>query len=300
MSKKHFFKSLVALALMLSFSISYAQDRFDKVEIKTEKLTDNIYVLFGAGGNIGILTGEDGVIMIDDQFAPLSEKISAAIAKISDQPVKYLLNTHWHGDHSGGNENFAKKGAMIMAHRNVRKRMSEGMTRSPERVTPPAPAIALPVVTFSDDLSLYLNGEDILAIHVHNAHTDGDAQIYFPKSNVLHMGDTYFKARWPFIDIQSGGSINGYIKALNHALFLVDEETQIIPGHGSMSNRAELMAYRDVLATVRTRIKKALADGQTLEAIKAADYIKEWEDWGAGFINNDRFIESVVKSLEGS
>lgn len=297
MSKKHLFL-LAAFCLLLGSTINLtAQDRFAKVEIKTQKLTDNIYVLFGAGGNIGVLIGEDGVIMIDDQFAPLSEKISAAIAKISSEPVKYLLNTHWHGDHSGGNENFAKKGAMILAQHNVRKRMAEGMTRSPERVTPPAPAIALPVITFSDEMSLHVNGEDILAIHVHNAHTDGDAQIFMPKSNVLHMGDTYFKGRWPFIDLQSGGSIDGYITALNHALFLVDEETQIIPGHGSMSNRAELMAYRDVLATVRTRVKKALSNGMTLGAIKAANYLKEWEDWGTGFINNDVFIETVVKSL---
>jgi len=292
-----YLKPALAFLLMLSFSAIDAQDRFAKVEIKTEKLTDNMYVLFGAGGNIGILVGEDGVIMIDDQFAPLSEKISTAIAKISDQPIKYLLNTHWHGDHSGGNENFAKKGAMILAHQNVRKRMSEGLTRSPERVTPPAPEIALPVITFSKDLSLHLNGEDILAIHVHNAHTDGDAQMYFPKSNVLHMGDTYFKGRWPFVDIQSGGSIDGYIKAVNHALFLVDEETQIIPGHGSMSNRAELMAWRDVLATVRTRIKMAMANGQSLAEIKASDVLKEWEDYGSGFINNERFIESVYNSL---
>ncbi len=297
MLKNYLFKlATICLFLCPVLNLS-AQDRFAKVEIKPEKLTDNIYVLFGAGGNIGVLVGEDGVIMIDDQFAPLSEKISAAIAKISNEPVKYLLNTHWHGDHSGGNENFAKKGAMILAQHNVRKRMAEGMTRSPERITPPAPEIALPVITFSDELSLHLNGEDILAIHVHNAHTDGDAQIFMPKSNVLHMGDTYFKGRWPFIDIQSGGSIDGYITALNHALFLVDDETQIIPGHGSMSNRAELMAYRDVLSTVRTRIKKAVSKGQTLAEIKAANYIKEWEDWGAGFINNDVIVETIVKSL---
>ena len=274
-----------------------AQNRFDKVEIKTQKLTEHIYVLFGAGGNIGVLVGDDGVIMIDDQFAPLSEKISAAIAKLSDQRVKYLLNTHWHGDHAGGNENFAKKGAMIIAQQNVRKRMAEGLTRSPENVTPPAPEIALPIITFSDDLSLHLNGETIMAFHVHNAHTDGDAQIYFPESNVIHMGDTYFNGRWPFIDLQSGGSVMGYIKAINHAIFLVDNDTQIIPGHGPMSNRAELMAYRDVLLTVRGRIKNALAKGQTLEEIKAANYIKEWEDFGSGFINNDRIVEIMVTDL---
>ena len=299
MNRTKLLNTIGVFLLFFSFSSAFAQGRFDKVEIKAEKLTDNIYVLFGAGGNIGVLVGDDGVIMIDDQFAPLSEKIAAAIAAISDQPVKYLLNTHWHGDHSGGNENFAKKGATILAHNNVRKRMSEGLTRSPERVTPPAPEIALPVITFSDDLSLHLNGEDILAIHVHNAHTDGDSQIWLPRANVLHMGDTYFKGRWPFIDVQSGGSIDGYIKALNHALFLVDDETQIIPGHGTMSNRAELMAYREVLSTVRTRIKKAVDAGDDLATIKAANYIKEWEDWGGGFINNDTIVELIVTSLKG-
>ena len=297
MSKSYLFKLAILCLCLLPLMQLSAQDRFAKVEIKTEKLTDNMYVLFGAGGNIGVLVGEDGVIMIDDQFAPLSEKISAAISKISSEPIKYLLNTHWHGDHSGGNENFAKKGATILAQHNVRKRMAEGLTRSPERVTPPAPAIALPVITFSEEMSLHLNGEDILALHVHNAHTDGDAQIFMPKGNVIHMGDTYFKERWPFIDLQSGGSIDGYINALNHALFLVDEETQIIPGHGSMSNRAELMAYRDVLATVRTRIKKAVTKGMTLEEVKAANYVKEWEAWGGGFINNDVIVETIFKSL---
>ena len=170
-NQQPFLKLIIATIFSFTITLGIAQNRFDKVEIKAEKLTDNLYALFGAGGNIGVLVGEDGVIMIDDQFAPLSEKIAAAIAKISDQPIKYLVNTHWHGDHSGGNENFAKKGAMIFAQQNVRTRMAEGLTRSPERVTPPAPAIALPVVTFSDDLSLHLNGEDILAIHVHNAHT---------------------------------------------------------------------------------------------------------------------------------
>lgn len=298
MLNKQLLKTIMVIAILLSFlTTTFSQDGFDKVEIKTEKLTDNIYVLFGAGGNIAILTGEDGVFMIDDQFAPLSEKISAAIAKISDQPVKYLLNTHWHGDHTGGNENFAKKGATILAHKNVRKRLTQGLTRSPEAVTPPSPEIALPVITFSDDLSLYLNGEDILAMHVHHAHTDGDVQVFFPKSNVFHMGDTYFKEKWPYIDVQSGGSIDGYITAINQALFLVDDKTQIIPGHGGMSNRAELMAYRDVLLTVRGRVKNALAAGMSLEDIQAADYLKEWPTYGTFFVDDNTILELIVMSL---
>ncbi len=300
MKKNRLLKLPTLFFVIFIFSCSSAaQDRFAKVEIKTEKLTDHVYVLFGAGGNIGICVGEDGVIMIDNQFAPLSKKISAAIAKITKHPVKYVLNTHWHGDHSGGNENFAKAGATIIAHKNVRKRMSQGLTHSPDRVTPPAPETALPVITFSDDATLHFNEEDIFLFHVHNAHTDGDAQIYFPRSNVIHMGDTYFKGRWPYIDLQSGGSIDGYIQALNQALFLADENTQIIPGHGSISNRKELMTYRDLLLNLRTKVKAALMKGKTLEEIKAANFLKDYPDYGNGFINDDRFIQILVNGLSG-
>jgi len=279
------------LSISLSFQLA-AQRDFSKVEIKTEKLSDNIYVLFGSGGNIGICAGEDGVIMIDDQYAPLSEKIEAAIAEISEHPVKYLLNTHWHGDHTGGNEHFGSKGATIIAHDNVRARLSKEQTmKAFNRTVPAAPTSAWPIITFSEKMSLYANGEDLMVIHVHNAHTDGDSFIYFPKSNVLHMGDTYFNGRFPFIDLSSGGTIDGIINAVNTALFIVDEDTKIIPGHGAVSNKKELMAYRDTLLGVRTKVKKAVDKGLSIENIKAAGFLEGLDDWGSGFINGERFLD---------
>jgi len=187
---------LLIISLFLVHINLFAQRDFSKVEISIEQVTENIYVLFGSGGNIGILAGEDGVIMIDDQYAPLSDKIEVAIQTISDHPVKYLLNTHWHGDHTGGNANFASKGATIIAHENVRERLSKDQNiKAFNRTVKAAPEAAWPVLTFSDKMSLFANGEDIMAIHVHNAHTDGDALMYFPNSNVIHMGDTYFNGR---------------------------------------------------------------------------------------------------------
>lgn len=277
---------------------SSAQRDFSKVEITTEKVADNLYVLFGSGGNIAIFTGPDGVVMVDDQYAPLSEKIEAAIEKITDQPVKYLLNTHWHGDHTGGNENFGNKGATIIAHDNVRERMSKEQTmKAFSRTVPASPKAALPVLTFSDDMTLHINEEAILAIHVHNAHTDGDALMYFTESNVLHMGDTYFNGRFPFIDLSSNGSIDGIIKAANQALFIIDDDTKIIPGHGAMSNKKELMAYRDTLIGVRTKVKKAVDKGMTIEEIKAAKFLEGLDDWGSGFINGDRFLDILFSDF---
>ena len=282
---------LISLLFISAFSL-FGQRDFSKVEIKIEKLSDNIYALFGSGGNIGICAGEDGIIMIDDQYAPLSDKIAAAIATISDHPVKYLLNTHWHGDHTGGNENFGKKGATIIAHENVRARLStEQHLKAFSRTVPAAPTVAWPVITFSDELNLHVNGEDLLFIHVHNAHTDGDALVYFPKSNILHTGDTFFNGRFPYIDLGSGGSVDGMIEAANKVLFLIDEETKIIPGHGAISNKKEYMAYRDVLMTVRSKVKKAVDKGMSIEDIKAAGYLEGLEEWGTGFISGDRFLD---------
>ncbi len=269
-----------------------AQRDFSKVEISIEQVTENIYVLFGSGGNIGILAGEDGVIMIDDQYAPLSEKIEVAIQTISDHPVKYLLNTHWHGDHTGGNENFANKGATIIAHENVRERLSKDQNiKAFNRTVKAAPKVAWPVLTFSDKMSLHINGEDLLAIHVHNAHTDGDALMYFPNSNVIHMGDTYFNGRFPYIDLSSGGSVDGLVEAVNKALFLIDDGTKVIPGHGKLSNKKELTAYRDTIIKISTKVKEAVAAGKTIEEIKAANYTEGYEEWGSGFISSERFID---------
>jgi len=293
-------KILAALAASLAVLATgaLAQD-FSKVEIKTTKLGDTTYMMEGAGGNLGLSIGDDAVFLIDDQFAPLSEKIAAAIAALTAKPVRFILNTHWHYDHTGGNENFGKAGVVIVAHENVRKRMSSEQFIEFMRTNVPAsPRVALPLVTFAASLSFHLNGEEIRAIHVPPAHTDGDAIVHFVKSDVIHMGDTYFSGMYPFIDTSSGGAIEGVIAACDQALGIAGENTRIIPGHGPLSNKAELKAYRDMLATVSSRIRKMIADGHKLEAITASDATKEFDDkWGKGFIKPDKFREMVAMNI---
>lgn len=288
---------LIAFFAMIPFML---QAQWDSVEIKTTQLSETIYMLEGRGGNIGLCVGEDGVFMIDDQYAPLSEKILDAVKAITNEPLKFVFNTHWHGDHTGGNQNMHNAGALIIAHENVRKRMStDQFMASFGRKVPAAPKEAWPTVTFSEDIQLYLNGEDIMAFHLHDgAHTDGDAIIYFPNSNVIHTGDTYFNGRYPFIDLSSGGSINGIIKVCDAVLMLANEETKIIPGHGALSNKVELTEYRAVLMTLRDRVQQQLKAGKTLEEVKAMGLSKEYDDkYGQNFINPERIIQFIYNSL---
>ncbi len=289
--------SLFFFCLLIGFSLS--AQRFDDVEVKAEKITESLFMLTGAGGNIAVLVGDDGVFMIDDQFAELSEKIKKAISELTDQPISYLINTHWHGDHSGGNENFAKDGAIIVAHENVRKRMStEQLMKAFSRTVPPSPKAALPVITFSENVNFYANDEDILIFHVHDAHTDGDAIVYFPKSNVIHLGDTYFAGRYPFIDVSSGGSIKGIIESANEVLSLIDENTKIIPGHGKVSNKKELRAYRDMLEVINERMVKAIEEEKTFEEIKALNITEDYDkEWGTGFISGEKLVDIVYSDL---
>jgi len=290
------------LALLLSFFAlpAVAQQDFSKVEIRTEKLSDTVYMLTGAGGNLGLSVGEDAVFLVDDQFAPLTPKIEAAIAKITPKPVKFVLNTHWHFDHTGGNENLGKAGALIVAHENVRKRMSvENFIDFLGMKTKPDPRGALPVVTFTSDVTFHLNGDEIYVVHVPKAHTDGDAVVHFRKSGVIHMGDTFFNKLYPFIDTSSGGTVEGVIAAAEGALQASNERTKIIPGHGPLATRAELQAYRDMLATISARIRDQLRAGRTLEQVKAAKPTAEFDAaWGKGFLNPDRFVEMLYKNLE--
>lgn len=291
-------KKVLSLLFALAVtSLTYAQRDFSKIEIKTEQVTDNIYVLFGSGGNIGVYKGKEQTLMIDDQFAPLSEKILAAVQAISDKPIQYLINTHWHGDHTGGNENIAKHGATIVAHTNVHTRMSEEQKRPFGRTTAAAPEIARPKITFSDEMTFRIDDEQIMLIHVDNAHTDGDAWVYFVQSNVLHMGDTYFQGRFPYIDLGSGGSVMGVLEALNKALVLVDEETKIIPGHGQLSNREELRTYRNMVGKLHERVRLAIEAGQSLEEIKAANLTKGYESYDGGFISADKIVDIIYTDL---
>lgn len=276
-----------------------AQQGLDTVQIRTVRVADGVYMLMGAGGNIGVSAGASGIVLIDDQFAPLSDKIKTALAAINPAPIRFVLNTHWHGDHTGGNENFAKGGVVIVAHENVRHRMSvEQFIAAFGSKVPPSPETALPIVTFTDAVNFYLNGDSISALHVAPAHTDGDVVIYFRRANVVHMGDTYFNGRYPFIDLSSGGSVDGMVAAVDRVLAMTDPNTKYIPGHGELSGRAELAAYRDMLATVRDRIRKLARQGKTLAQVKAAKPSAEFDAaWGTGFINADRFVEILYDDL---
>lgn len=292
-------KRLLTACFILTFSTTLAQRNFDDVEIRTEKVADQIYVLFGAGGNIGLALGDDAAYLIDDQYAPLSEKILAAIREITDKPLKFLVNTHWHGDHTGGNENFGKMGAILIAHEAVRKRMGSPSERNGS-VRPASPLAALPEITFTEELTLHLDSLRTLhVIHVAPSHTDGDSYIYLPEDNVLHMGDNFSNGGYPFIDLNSGGDINGLVKNLNIALFMVDEDTRIIPGHGPVANRSTLRAYRDMVETLRSRVQKAADSGKSLEETLEMGLSKEWDaEFGTGFINSEGIITAIYRSLE--
>jgi len=292
-------KYALFFSIIISF-LSYGQRDWDKVEITSEKLSDNIYVLFGSGGNIGLAIGTENAYVIDDQFAPLTQKILAHIKSLTDKPVKWVLNTHWHGDHSGGNENFANAGALIIAHENVRKRMATKQERSGGRRTEPSPLAALPVITFNDKMTLHLdNGNTMHAMHVNDAHTDGDSYYYFPEDNVLHMGDNFFVGRYPFIDLNSGGDIDGLISNVTMTLAMIDDNTKIIPGHGVVASKSDLKAYQNVITKVRERVVKARSEGNTLEQTQKLGLSKEWDGThGQGFINADRIVEFIYKSAD--
>ena len=289
--------TFIILSCMLFAGISKAQSGMENVTITSEQLAPNIYVLFGSGGNIGLAVGENYAYMIDDQFGQLSEKILAAVRKITDKPLKYVVNTHWHGDHTGGNENMAKKGAILVANDAVRKRMS--MPRNGETAST-TPYLALPEITFTDEMTIHLDPNNTMMIfHMESAHTDGDSFIYFPEKNVIHLGDNFPNGGYPFIDINSNGDIEGLITNLNRALFLVNDQTKIIPGHGKVSDRATLKSYRDMIDTVRERVKSAKSSGKSLEEVQKMGLSKEWdEEFGKGFINSERFIESVYKTVD--
>jgi len=289
----------VSIGLVAGSTLATAQD-WSKVEIKTEKVGGNIYVLFGAGGNIGVSVGDDGVYIVDDQYAPLTDKIKAAIAALSDKPIKFAINTHFHGDHSGGNENLGKEGTVIVAHDNVRIRMSEGsFIKAFDNRTPPQTGFALPVVTFNDQAGLHLNGEQARMHHVTNAHTDGDSIVHFEGSNVVHMGDTFFVDSFPFIDVDSGGSIDGMIAAASKGLSIVNDETRIIPGHGPVTDSKGLTVYRDMLVTVRGRVAIMKAAGKSLEDVQAENPVADYIDANKGFGANwpKMFISFVYNSI---
>ncbi|MDY6781668.1 MAG: MBL fold metallo-hydrolase [Cyanobacteriota bacterium] len=295
------FSALVAISSAIAFTMpAFSQFRdFDEVQIETLPLGDGIYMLVGEGGNIGVSAGEDGIFLIDDQFAPLTEKIFDALGEISDEPVRFLINTHWHFDHTGGNENLGEAGVVIVAHDNVRKRMSAGQfSEVLNREFPASPDAALPVITFNDTVTFHLNGETIEAFHVDAAHTDGDSIIHFKEANVVHAGDTYFNGSYPYIDVESGGSLEGTISAVEGMLAFVDEETQIIPGHGPLSNQEELMVYLEMLKAVHDRVKAAIEQGMSMEEFIASNPTADFDPvWGQGFLKPEQFLQIVYNDL---
>ncbi len=288
----------IAIGIAALASSALAQQDFSDVEITTTKLTDGIYMLEGAGGNIGLSVGADGAFVIDDQFAPLNAKIKAAISDITDEDVAFVLNTHWHGDHTGGNEAFGKAGAHIVAHDNARKRLKEGLKRASGRTTDPAPADALPVITFSHAMSFYWNGQDIRVWHPENAHTDGDAIVFFKSANVVHMGDVFFNGGYPYLDLESGADLDGYIAAHEKVLGKVDDDVNIIPGHGPLATKADLQAAVDMLKDVRGRVQAQIDAGLSEEDAVAADPLKDLNTiWGTGYVDGEFMIQIAYRSL---
>jgi glyoxylase-like metal-dependent hydrolase (beta-lactamase superfamily II) len=292
-------RRLLAFAIVaLAASPAPAQRDLSAVEVKVEKIAPGVAVLFGAGGNIGLSYGADGNVIVDDQYAPMSEKILAAVATVDPDPVRFVVNTHWHGDHTGGNEAMGRRGAVIVAHSNVRGRMSTGqfIAALNDRV-PASPDGALPVVTFEDGVTLHLNGDTLHVVHVADAHTDGDSLVHWQKGNVLHMGDTFFhKFSLPFIDLSSGGSIDGLIAAVDKGLAWSNATTWIIPGHGPVASKAELAAYRAMLIDVRAKVAAGIRARRSLAQIQAT---KPAAPYGMadGFIKPDQFVAFVHESL---
>jgi cyclase len=287
--------------LCICFSI-VAQGDFDTVRIRPVKVTDQIYMLKGAGGNIGVLIGKEGVLMVDNQFAPLSNKINGAIKTLDPSEIRFLVNTHLHGDHSGGNENFKRMGVTIVAHDMVRDRMSkEKVNPTTKEVTPPRDKDAFPVITFTDKLNFHLNDEDIELIHFDPAHTDGDVAVHFRKANVYHMGDMFVTYGYPYIDFTNGGSINGFITSLDKLLAMMDENTKIIPGHGEVCTKADMKIFRDKLADIRDQVAAALKKGKKIEEITGLDIAKKYDaEWGKGFIKGKDFVLGIAENLKPS
>jgi cyclase len=292
----------LASSLFLSCALvgaASAQDRdFSKVEVKAEKVAGSVYMLTGEGGNIGVSIGEDGVLVVDDQFAPLVPKIQAAIKGLTDKPVRFVLNTHWHGDHTGGNEELGKASTLI-AHDNVRTRLAQGGTRLDGRKIDPVPAGALPVITFDRSLTVHINGEDIRALHYAKGHTDGDSIIYFPKSNVVHMGDDFVTYGLPFVDVASGGSVLGMVDNVEKAMASLPADVKVIPGHGPLSSKAEVKKFADMLRDCIGLVQAAMKQGQTLAQMKAQNVLAKYDELGQGFVKTPDFIELIYNELSG-
>lgn len=290
--------AVAALLCTLGLSARAQMGDPTKVTLKTTPVVGGISIIEGAngfsGGNVGVSVGDDGVLVIDDALQPLAPKLRTALAALSKKPVRFVVNTHVHGDHTGGNEMLGGAGAVIVAHYNVRKRLSGEQFfefLGKKTTIPPSPAVALPVVTFNDDLTFFFNGDEIQVIHVAPAHTDGDAIVHFKKANVIHTGDV-FVGHYPIVDTASGGTYEGHLAAADRILSLADDKTKIIPGHGPVSTKADVQAFREMMVTIRDRVAKLAAEKKTLDEIKAAKPTAEFDaKYGQGFIKPDMMVE---------
>jgi glyoxylase-like metal-dependent hydrolase (beta-lactamase superfamily II) len=302
---------LVSLMLVAAAAFAAApawgqgQD-FSKVQIKATKVSGNIYMLEGAGGNIAASIGEDGIVIVDDQFAPLADKIQASLKNlgITDKPVRFVINTHYHGDHTGGNAPFANGGSTVIAQDNVRKRMATGGVAGNggtiHMENKPAEKAALPIITFEHDVTVHLNGEDIRALHFPAGHTDGDSIIFFPKNNVVHMGDDFVRYGFPFIDVSSGGSVQGMIAAMEKASAQLPADVKVIPGHGALSNLDDVREFTKMLKETSAVVQKALDEHKSLAQMKQDKILEPWKKWSGDFVNADAFIETLYNSLTGT
>lgn len=287
--------SIAAAALVVA-ATGFAQQDFSNVQIKVEKVAGNVYMLTGAGGNIGVSAGEDGIVIVDDQYAPLAPKIKEALKSISTKPLKFIINTHYHGDHTGGNATFGAE-APVIAQDNVRKRLAAGSAAMGEKV-PPAPAAALPVVTFADRVSIHANGEEIRAVYFPMGHTDGDSIITFTKSNVVHMGDDFFNGLFPFVDLENGGSVTGMSRNVDKVLATLPADAKVIPGHGPLSDKKGLQAFADMLHGTTAAVAAAMKAGKTLDQMKSEKLLAKWDDWGKGFVKPDFFLTIIYNEMK--
>ena len=288
----------VLITILAASGQADAQRNWDEVVVEAHPVVGNIYMLTGSGGNIGVSVGDDGILIVDDQYAPLADKIKAALRGLHTGPLKFVLNTHFHGDHVGGNPIFGLE-ATIVAHTNVRKRVSTPQQRGVQ-TTPAMVEDGWPVITYDEAVSIHFNGEEIRLVHIPDGHTDNDSYVYFTGSDVIHMGDTFFNGRFPFVDLRSGGTVAGLIRNIGHVLKMIGPDTRVIPGHGDLGDRAALQTYHDMLVATTEAVRAMMAEGKTLDEIKAAGLPEEWAGYASDFVPEARWIETIHNSYGAS